>query len=288
LEKLNGNELPGKMALNSDWLIAAGHPNAQLWRNYHDFAPARGELACTLLQAITEIKNQRILDLGCGFGGVAQVLAQAGGIVFAVDQDWTRLEHFAYASRTLTPPRLRMSATALAFKTESIDLVVMIDVLEHIETPALIFSEITRVLKPGGWIYLVTPNRWSLLNLMSDPHWNLPFVAGGSRKWVAFWVQHIFQREKMFRADLPVLLSWFKVQHLATVHGIRLKLCTRRVLQFMWQTPQAVVCHPWHIKLIVWLRRFPRVCCWLNGISEQAGFVNWFITPTWYFIGQKK
>ncbi|MCI0512049.1 class I SAM-dependent methyltransferase [candidate division KSB1 bacterium] len=288
MEKLNGNEWPRGVPGNGDWLIAASHPNARLWQNYHHFAAARGELARVVLQSITTISNRCLLDLGCGFGGVAEVLARAGGTVLAVDADWTRLEYFNAVRAEFSRPRLQMSATALGFKNAVFDGVVMIDVLEHIATPEQVFAEIARILKPAGWIYLVTPNRWSVLNWVCDPHWNLPFVAGGSRQWVAFWVQHVFRREKLTRTDLPVLLSWFKIQRLATTHGLQLKLCTRRVLQFMWQTPEAVVCHPWHLKIVNWLRQSRRLRRGLSHISEQAGLVNWFITPTWYFIGQKK
>ena len=40
----------------------------------------------------------------------------------------------------------------------SFDGVVCIEVLEHITTPNIFLEEIFRVLKPGGWLYLTTPN----------------------------------------------------------------------------------------------------------------------------------
>lgn len=42
----------------------------------------------------------------------------------------------------------------------SVDVVISLSVLEHIEDPSFVASEIRRVLKPGGWFCAYTPNKW--------------------------------------------------------------------------------------------------------------------------------
>jgi len=49
----------------------------------------------------------------------------------------------------------------------SIDLIVCDNVLEHIEDPERLFSEIARVLKNGGFLCIRTANRWSYIALGS-------------------------------------------------------------------------------------------------------------------------
>jgi SAM-dependent methyltransferase len=39
--------------------------------------------------------------------------------------------------------------------------------LEHVEDPASVFSEVGRVLRPGGTFVIVTPNKWDYVSLFS-------------------------------------------------------------------------------------------------------------------------
>lgn len=49
----------------------------------------------------------------------------------------------------------------------SIDLIVSDSVLEHIERPEVFFSECRRTIRPGGYLCLRTPNKWSYVGLAS-------------------------------------------------------------------------------------------------------------------------
>jgi len=50
-------------------------------------------------------------------------------------------------------------------ESNSIDLIVCDNVLEHMQNPDMIFLEIRRVLKNDGYLYIRTPNRWSYIVL---------------------------------------------------------------------------------------------------------------------------
>jgi SAM-dependent methyltransferase len=81
----------------------------------------------------------------------------------------------------------------LPIRPESVDAVVSISVLEHLEKAAFVVSEVTRVLKPGGVFYLATPfqypfhgapcdyTRWTLVGLRSLLGPQFEVVAEGSR-----------------------------------------------------------------------------------------------------------
>jgi SAM-dependent methyltransferase len=48
--------------------------------------------------------------------------------------------------------------TECTLPTESFDAVVCVEVIEHVPNDFAFVSQISRVLKPGGWLYLTTPN----------------------------------------------------------------------------------------------------------------------------------
>jgi SAM-dependent methyltransferase len=50
--------------------------------------------------------------------------------------------------------------SAIPIDSESVDIVLNIQVLEHVTSPAQILREIHRVLKPGGTLYLTAPQGW--------------------------------------------------------------------------------------------------------------------------------
>jgi SAM-dependent methyltransferase len=54
---------------------------------------------------------------------------------------------------------------ALPISSASIDLIVSDWTFEHIENPKFVAAELSRVLKPGGWICARTPNRWGYIGL---------------------------------------------------------------------------------------------------------------------------
>ncbi|MCU0521847.1 MAG: class I SAM-dependent methyltransferase [Anaerolineae bacterium] len=99
------------------------------------------------------VSTSRVLDLGCGRGGVAERLG-AKGWWAGVDPDLASLrEH-----RVTTLPRGSASSEWLPFESGSIDVVIASWVLEHLPRPTSTFREIARVLRPGGSFLFLTPN----------------------------------------------------------------------------------------------------------------------------------
>jgi SAM-dependent methyltransferase len=97
----------------------------------------------------------RVLDLGCGRGGVMEELYPRAGLAVGLDPDLESLrEH-----RLLTFPRICGRAGALAYPSEIFDLVCCSWVLEHLSDPERALAEVARVLLPGGCFVFLTPNR---------------------------------------------------------------------------------------------------------------------------------
>lgn len=68
-------------------------------------------------------------------------------------------------------------------KDESYDIIVADYVMEHVENPLLMISEIQRVLKPGGHFVFRTPNNYHYVSIVSrfTPHWFHLLVANRAR-----------------------------------------------------------------------------------------------------------
>ena len=104
-------------------------------------------------------RGHKVLEIGCGRGTLVHRLTMQGLDVVGVETSETRIEE----SRALygALPIERISGTALPFQDEQFDLVLSFDVLEHIPDTQRHLLEVRRVLKPGGWYLLQTPNKWT-------------------------------------------------------------------------------------------------------------------------------
>lgn len=107
--------------------------------------------------------GSRVLDLGCGRGGVLEQLGDAVTFPIGFDPDLQSLrEH-----RLQQLPRACALADNLPLRTACVDLVVCSWVLEHLAAPAKVFAEVRRVLRPGGAFIFLTPNASSLIALIN-------------------------------------------------------------------------------------------------------------------------
>jgi len=107
--------------------------------------------------------DTRLLDLGCGRGGLVELLHDRVALAVGADPDLPSLrEH-----RVPSLPRVVARAEALPFASESFDLVIASWVLEHLTAPEQALDEIARLLVPGGRFVFLTPNAHSLPALLN-------------------------------------------------------------------------------------------------------------------------
>ncbi len=101
------------------------------------------------------LDGHRVLDLGCGTGHLGSELDRRGHDVVSIDLSMSDL----LAGR---PPRaFQGDATRLAVRDASFDGVICSNILEHTPTPALVFGEIERILRPGGWAWVSWTPWWT-------------------------------------------------------------------------------------------------------------------------------
>ena len=283
-------EIAKHQSLIDNTLPAVDHPNYRLWSNYARFAGARGELVLKIISSRGNIAGKKILDLGCGEGGTAVTLAENNATVYAVDFKATRIHKLR---DKLHESDLEMStqvckAQNLPFNSDFFDGVILQDVFEHLHDQSTALTEIHRVLKPDGFVYVSTPNRWSPLNFISDPHWNLPLVAILNKQAVAFFILKLVKRETKFRQDFAGLLSLRRIRKLFYAHGFSLRFANTKAAGELFNNPVSVVNSDFHIKLVNLLIKFRLDKLFKSLVNDRFGLFNYFINPTWYFVATKK
>ena len=127
-----------------------------------------------LWERIHEPRNfagKDVLDVGCGNGFVLSRYAVAGARVTGVDltQAGVSLSQARFALAKLRGTFRTANAESLPFPGASFDLVTSMGVLHHTPHPELGFSEIHRVLRPGGRLIIMVYHRDSALHRFKMP-----------------------------------------------------------------------------------------------------------------------
>lgn len=110
-------------------------------------------------------KTVTILDVGCGAGSLMRLLKKKGfNRVKGID--------ISPVAAKLSGGRVA-SATKIPYKSNSFDCVIGLSVIEHLskEEGNQFLRQAFRVLKPGGFIFLLTPNGASPLRVIKGKKW---------------------------------------------------------------------------------------------------------------------
>ena len=119
--------------LKEDKAIRLGHPS-YVWR----FGQER---RLALMRQYVSLEGKRILDVGCGLGMYVKRFRDFSEAVYGVDVD------------------LERAAEALPFPSGCFDVVLLNEVIEHVEDDRQAVREAYRVAKAGGKVVIFAPNR---------------------------------------------------------------------------------------------------------------------------------
>ena len=147
-------------------------------------------------------KGKRVLDLGCRSGALTRHFLE-GNEVVGLDVDRAAL---AKAEELGIQPVQANVEEPLPFEDASFDAVVAGELLEHLQFPDVLVSEITRVLSPGGVLVGSVPNAYRLQS-------RLRFMLGRAPEDDPTHL-HLFSP-----ADLRSLLAEFEDVRLSFVGG---------------------------------------------------------------------
>lgn len=117
--------------------------------------------------SLVNFTNKKVLDIGCGLGSLLKILDIPNKNKFGVESN-------PYAVKACKKDGLNViqaeNIYKLPYEDTSFDIIIMNEVIEHIEHPYLIIEEIYRLLKKDGRIVITTPNRGILVNNLDPSH----------------------------------------------------------------------------------------------------------------------
>jgi ubiquinone/menaquinone biosynthesis C-methylase UbiE len=141
----------------------------------------RRDLALAWVDGLELPAGTPVLEVGCGAGATAVALAGRGLAVQAVDSAPAMLELTRQlAARSGVEDRLGVAlgdVQHLDFAASQFSLVVALGVLPWIDSPGAALLEISRVLRPGGYIIANVDNRWRLNRLLDPMLWLRAFAG---------------------------------------------------------------------------------------------------------------
>jgi 2-polyprenyl-6-hydroxyphenyl methylase/3-demethylubiquinone-9 3-methyltransferase len=147
------HELAKFNALSQQWWDEQGP-----MRPLHLLNPLR----LRFIQACCELKQQKIVDIGCGGGILTEALAQFSPEVLGIDQAQAVLEVATLHAQSCTqaPQYQNITVEALALKRpQAFDVVTCMELLEHVPDPAAIINACAQLLPTKGEAFFSTINR---------------------------------------------------------------------------------------------------------------------------------
>jgi len=110
------------------------------------------------LQLIGDCKINRMLDLGCGFGGMTKLVANFFSATEAYGADINSERLKVAESRGLRTIRTNLDVDKLPFPSNYFNLLMSLGVIEHLRYYDNLISESYRVINEGGYFLLSWPN----------------------------------------------------------------------------------------------------------------------------------
>ncbi len=160
--------------------------------------------------------GKKMLDLSCGDGETARLLARLGYRVVATDYGppppMTDIERVGGVDLNHLLP----------FQQSSFDAVDLVEVIEHIENQPQLIREIARVLRPGGRVLISTPN---ILNVVS----RLRFLFTG---FLRGRVRPAHYTSKPGQAPNIYLLHFYELYYLLFHYGFEIEKLRRTRVKF--------------------------------------------------------
>lgn len=125
------------------------------------------------LKALHNLSGIKILEIGCGWGGLVKTIAHDNPTsnVIGIDpflREWWGSEEMIEENYKI----LNAQGEMLPFEDNLFDIVISIATFEHVTSPELVLREIKRVLKPNGFFYTHFSPIWTSISGHHYCHWD--------------------------------------------------------------------------------------------------------------------
>ncbi|SKA04546.1 3-demethylubiquinone-9 3-methyltransferase [Consotaella salsifontis] len=161
---IDANEIDRFSRLAREWWNPAGK-----FKPLHKFNPVRldyiREQVCMNfgldLKDLKPFEGLRILDIGCGGGLICEPMARLGASVVGADASETNIEvaKIHAAQSDLAIDYRATTSEDLERAGETFDVVLALEIVEHVSDVDLFLSSCAKMVKPGGLLFVATINR---------------------------------------------------------------------------------------------------------------------------------
>jgi 2-polyprenyl-3-methyl-5-hydroxy-6-metoxy-1,4-benzoquinol methylase len=259
------------------------HPNYERWQKARDLSEERAKFVENIISNEINPSGLKILDVGAGEGSTSKLFSQKN-IVISLEPKPERIKNIS-SSNSLHP--VIADSLNLPLKDTFFDIIILQDVIEHLNFKKKLISDLTSLLNDDGFLYLSTPNKFSLINVMADPHWGMPFLALFKREQIKKYFLKIFRKNDYNRDDIAELLSLNEIIQLFG-ENFSIKIQTKYSIDYLLNGGKGLVWSKFHLLLVKLVNILDLKKILLNIANGKPGIINKFFTPTFYIIIKKK
>jgi 2-polyprenyl-3-methyl-5-hydroxy-6-metoxy-1,4-benzoquinol methylase len=152
-------------------------PTNEELKKYYDEYPSYKELSILTIQRYNEILDMlerfrdtnNLLETGCGFGFFLEEARKRNWNVFGTELSQNAIDE-CIRKKITTGESLDQIASIASKK---FDAVVSIEVIEHLPDPAAEIKKYSEIVRPGGAVYITTPNFNSVSRRTLGSKWNV-------------------------------------------------------------------------------------------------------------------
>lgn len=122
-------------------------------------APLNLQQRLALMNDCRALRGQKVLDCGCGQGQYVLGFLAQGADAYGVEYIGENVAAFAALHPQHARRVVQGDIERLPYPDASFDAALLNEVLEHVPDDAAGLREVRRVLRPGGWLFVFSPNR---------------------------------------------------------------------------------------------------------------------------------
>ena len=259
------------------------HPNYERWDKARNLSDDRAKFVESVLSGELISEGLKILDIGAGEGSTSKLLSQKN-LVISLEPKSERIKKIPKTDSLKT---IMADSSRLPFKSAAFNIIILQDVIEHLNITEKLISNLNYILKENGIIYLSTPNRFSFINIISDPHWGMPLLCLFRREQIRKYFLKCFRKNDYHRDDIAELLSLKDIINLFN-KDFSINICTKFSVDYLLNGGEGLVWSNFHLRLIKLLNDLGLANLIRRVANDEKGIVNKFFTPTFYIILKKK
>jgi 2-polyprenyl-3-methyl-5-hydroxy-6-metoxy-1,4-benzoquinol methylase len=259
------------------------HQNYERWQKARDLSDERTKFVDSVLLNEINLQDLKILDVGAGEGSTSELLSK-NNFVVSLEPKQERIKKI---ERTNSLQPVIAEGLNIPFKSDSFNLIILQDVIEHLNINKKLINDLIFLLRDEGLIYISTPNKFSLINIISDPHWGMPLLCLFNRDQIKKYFLKYFRKNDYQRDDIAELLSLNKLYKLF-IQDYSIKFFTKFSVEYLLAGGKGLVWSKFHLRLVK-LVNFLGLAKILKTIAnDKPGIINKFFTPTFYIVLRRK